>query len=57
MTIRFSDWQPVGDIRLFRTVTIDHADVHMKLHFNRVSTEPVPGQAFALPDELLRTDD
>lgn len=53
VTIRFSNWKPVGTLTLFHMVSIDHADVHMKLVFDRVSLEMVPANTFDPPKELL----
>ncbi|MDP6479274.1 MAG: hypothetical protein QGI75_04455 [Phycisphaerales bacterium] len=52
VTIRFGDWKPVGPLKLFRTVSINHADVYMKLVFEQVSLEPVPPETFAPPESL-----
>lgn len=49
VTIRFGDWKPVGSLLLFHTVSIDHANVHMRLHFEHVSLQDVPTTRFALP--------
>ncbi len=50
VTIRFSDWRQVGPLNLFHSVTIDHADIQLKLMFERVSLEPVPATAFTPPE-------
>ncbi len=52
VTIRFDDWKPVGSLKLFRTVSIDHADVHMRLEFERISIEPIPLETFAPPQSI-----
>ena len=53
ITIRFEEWKPVGPLRLFHRVTIDHANVHMKMHFEKVSLAPIPDAAFLPPAGLL----
>ncbi|MCP4759277.1 MAG: hypothetical protein GY894_04075 [Planctomycetes bacterium] len=50
VTIRFSDWKPVGSLQLFHSVSIDHADLQLKLEFEKVSLEPIPAAAFARPE-------
>lgn len=57
VTIRFRDWKPVASILLFRTVSIDHSGIHMKLRFETVSTEVIPNATFQPPPGLNPEDD
>ena len=49
VTIRFSEWRPVGPIKLFHEVSIDHAGLTLQLHIDSVSLEPIPAQIFTPP--------
>jgi hypothetical protein len=55
VTIRFSNWKPVESLLLFHTVSIDHADVHLRLQFDQVSLQDVPQDRFTPPSTLKTT--
>jgi len=55
VTIRFGEWKPVDSLTLFHRVSIDHADVHMRLQFEHVSLKDVPPGNFAPPESLRAT--
>ncbi|MDP7069825.1 MAG: hypothetical protein QF561_00575 [Phycisphaerales bacterium] len=55
VTIRFSEWKPVGPLQLFHLVSIDHADLHLQLEFESVSLDAIPASDFA-PPELMPTE-
>ena len=50
VTIRFSNWKPIGPLVLFRQVTINHADVRLELLFDSVSLEPSDADRFEPPN-------
>ena len=50
VTIRFSNWQPIGPLMLFRRVSINHADVQLELVFDSVSLEPSDADRFEPPN-------
>ena len=49
VTIRFTNWQPIGPLVLFRKVTINHADVRLELLFDSISLEPSDADRFDPP--------
>ena len=49
VTIRFSEWSPVGPLMLFHRVSINHANVHLQLKFDSISLDSVPDAAFDRP--------
>lgn len=55
VTIRFGDWKPVESLQLFHSVSIDHADVRLRLHFEHVSLQDVPQDRFTPPSTLNLT--
>lgn len=55
VTIRFSNWKPVESLLLFHTVSIDHADVRMRLQFDQVSLQDVQQDRFTPPSTVKTT--
>lgn len=49
VTIRFQNWKPVGPLRLFRVVSIDHAGVRLQMNFDEIHLDPVSPEVFMKP--------
>ena len=47
ITIRFKQWKPIGPLKLFRVVSINHAGVRLQMNFDHISLEPFPADVFA----------
>jgi hypothetical protein len=49
VTIRFSEWKPIGSLVLFRKVTINHANIRLELVFDSISLDPTDSSLFEPP--------
>lgn len=57
ITVRFSDWRPVGDLRLFHRIVIAGGRTRVQLDITKVSMNDVDDAIFAPPDDLVTTED
>ncbi len=55
--VYFRDWQPAGDLLLFRRVTFDRGGTAVELIIDRIDLDGVPATRFELPAAILRLKD
>lgn len=57
ITVRFSDWRPVGDLRLFHRIVIAGGRTRVQLDITKISMDDVNDAIFAPPDDMVNTED
>lgn len=57
ITVRFSEWRKVGDLRLFHRIVIAGGGTRVQLDITKISMTDVDNAIFAPPDELVTTED